>query len=85
MHSQNKQQSNCIWLQSKSVKEEKKREQKLGISKQAVRYFYLAKRSSIKYARKIFRKTSISNLLRMRGLEMLVFRKILRTYLMDGP
>ena len=85
MHSQNKQQSNCIWLQSKSVKEEKKREQKLGISKQAVRYSYLAKRSSIKYARKIFRKTSISNLLLIRGLEMLVFRKILRTYLMDGP
>ena len=84
MHSQNKQQSNCIWLQSKSVKEEKK-EQKLGIIKQAVRYSYLAKRSSIKYARKIFRKTSISNLLRIRGLEMLLFRKILRTYLMDGP
>ena len=69
----------------KICKRRKKREQKLGISKQAVRYSYLAKRSSIKYARKIFRKTSISNLLRIRGLEMLVFRKILRTYLMDGP
>ena len=36
------------------------------------------KGSSIKYVRKIFRKTS-------RGLELLVFRKILRTYLMVGP
>ena len=41
---------------------------------------------SIKYVRKIFRKTNISNpLIRIRGLEMLVFRKILRTYLMDDP
>ena len=31
---------------------------------------------SIKYIREIFRKTNM--------LEMLVFRKILRTYLMDG-
>ena len=44
---------------------------------------------SIKYVRKIFRKTNISNpLIRTRtcvcrGLEMLVSRKILRTYLMD--
>ena len=37
--------------------------------------------SSIKYVRKIFRKTNIS----IRGLEMLVFRKILRMYLMDDP
>ena len=50
------------------------------------------KGSSIKYVRKIFRKTNISNpLIRThvrvcnRGLEMLVFREILRTYLMDGP
>ena len=47
------------------------------------------KGSSIKYVCKIFRKTNISNPLyvrvRIRGLEMLVFRKILRTYLMDGP
>ena len=42
------------------------------------------KGSSIKYVRKIFRKTNISNL-GTRGLEMLIFRKILRTYLMDGP
>ena len=46
--------------------------------------------SSIKYVRIFFRKTIISNPLisirvRIRGLEMLVFRKILRTYLMDGP
>ena len=47
--------------------------------------------SSIKYIRKIFRKTTISNPLirtrtvRIRGLEILVFRKILRTYLMDDP
>ena len=54
--------------------------------------------SSIKYVRKIFRKTNISNPLvrtrtcayqgvtvRIRGIEMLVFRKILRTYLMDDP
>ena len=41
--------------------------------------------------RKIFRKTNISNPLirartvRIRGLEMLVFRNILCTYLMDDP
>ena len=50
---------------------------------------------SIKYVRKIFRKTNISNPLihtctyvcvsGVRGLQLLVFRKILRTYLMDGP
>ena len=46
---------------------------------------------SIKYVRKISRKTNISNpLIRTRscayqGVRMLVFRKILRTYLMDGP
>ena len=34
--------------------------------------------SSIKYVRKILR-------VRIRGLQMLVFRKILRTYLMDDP
>ena len=38
---------------------------------------------SIEYVRKIFRKTNISNLLM--GLEILVFRIILRTYLMDDP
>ena len=36
--------------------------------------------SSIKYVRKIFRKTNIS-----KGLEMLVFRKIFCTYLIDDP
>ena len=48
--------------------------------------------SSIKYIRKIFRKTNISNpvirrrtCVRFSGLEMLVFRKILRTYLMGRP
>ena len=45
--------------------------------------------SSIKYVRRIFRKTNISNpplrTVRIRGVEMLVFRKILRTYLMDNP
>ena len=46
---------------------------------------------SIKYVRKIFRKTNISNPLirtcsvRIRGLEMLVFRKILGMYWMDNP
>ena len=45
----------------------------------------------MKHVRKIFRKTNISNpLIRthtcaIRGLEMLVFRKILRTYLMNDP
>ena len=49
------------------------------------------KGTSIKYVRKIFRKTNISNPLihtlcvRIRGLEMLVFWKILHTYLMDDP
>ena len=37
----------------------------------------------IKHVRKIFRKINISNPLRIRSLEMLAFRKILRTYLMD--
>ena len=47
--------------------------------------------SPIKCVRKIFRKTNISNpwyahvRVRIRGLKMLVFQKILRTYLMDGP
>ena len=47
--------------------------------------------SSIKYVRKIFRKTHILTSwyvhvrVRIRGLEILVFRKILRTYLMDDP
>ena len=46
---------------------------------------------SIKYVSKIFRKTNIFNpwyahvRVRIRGLAMLVFRKILRTYLMDDP
>ena len=49
--------------------------------------------SSIKYVPKFFHKTNISNpLIRTRthervgikGLEMLVFQKNLRTYLMDG-
>ena len=46
---------------------------------------------SIKYVRKVFRKTNISNpLIRTRTyayqwVEMLVFRKILRAYLMDEP
>ena len=36
--------------------------------------------------RKIFRKTNIfKSLMRIRGLEMLLFPKILRTYLMDDP
>ena len=54
------------------------------------------KAPSIKYVLKIFPKTNISNPLictrtyahvsvRIRGLEMLVFGKFLRTYLMDGP
>ena len=45
------------------------------------------KGSSIKSVRKIFRKTNISNPLsvRIRVLEMLVFRKILSMYLMDDP
>ena len=44
---------------------------------------------SIKYVRKIFQKTNISNSqyahvrVRIRGLDMLVFRKVLRTYLMN--
>ena len=42
------------------------------------------KRLSIKYLRKIFRKTNIYNSL-IRELEMLVFRKILRRSLMDEP
>ena len=42
------------------------------------------KRLSIKYLRKIFRKTNIYNSL-VRELEMLVFRKILRRSLMDEP
>ena len=43
--------------------------------------------SFIKYVCKISRKTNISNpvRVRIRGLEMLVFRKILRTYLIDDP
>ena len=47
--------------------------------------------SSIKYVRKIFRKTNTSNPLictrtcAYQGIEMLVLRKILRTYLMNGP
>ena len=43
--------------------------------------------SDIKYVRKIFCKTNIPNplMVRIRELEMLVFRKILRTYLMDDP
>ena len=47
--------------------------------------------ASIKYVRKICRKTNISNppwythvRVRIMGLEMLIFRKILRTYLMDN-
>ena len=41
----------------------------------------------IKYVSKIFWKTNIPNplMVRIRELEMLVFRKILRTYLMDDP
>ena len=41
----------------------------------------------MKSVRKIFRKTNISNPLsvRIRALEMLVFRKILSMYLMDDP
>ena len=55
-----------------------------------------AEGSSIKYEPKIFRKTDISyplirtrmcasdtHTVRIGGLEILVFRKILRTYLMD--
>ena len=41
---------------------------------------------SIKYVRKIVQKTNISTYVCVSGgLEMLVFRKILRTYLMDDP
>ena len=43
------------------------------------------KGASIKYVRKIFQKANISNPLVRRGLEMLVFREILHTYLMDDP
>ena len=39
--------------------------------------------SSIKYVCRIFRKTNVR--VRIRGLEMLGFREILRMYLMDGP
>ena len=39
---------------------------------------------SIKYVRKIFRKTNIYNPL-IRTLKMLVFQKMMRTYLMDSP
>ena len=54
----------------------------------------MGKETSIKHVREIFRKTNISNHLirtrtcarvRIRGLEKLVFRKILRKYLMDDP
>ena len=51
----------------------------------------LCKGSSIKYVHKIFWKTNISNpwyahvRVCIKGLEMLVFRNILRTYIMDGP
>ena len=47
--------------------------------------------SSIKYVPKVFRKPTFLTLryshicVRIRGLEMLVFRTILRTYLMDSP
>ena len=48
--------------------------------------FEFAMGPSIKYVRKMFRKSNISNLrVRIWGLEMLVFQKILRTYLMDDP
>ena len=42
--------------------------------------------SSIKYVRKIFRKTIRTRAygVRSRGLEILVFRNVLRTYLIDG-
>ena len=49
------------------------------------------KGSFFKYVRKISRKTNILTpcyvdvRVRIRGLEMLVFRKILCTYLMDRP
>ena len=48
-------------------------------------YIYLKMGSYIKYGRKIYRKTNAHVRVRIRGLEMLVFLKILRTYLMDGP
>ena len=50
----------------------------------------LIKGSSLNYVRKIFRKTNFLTpwyahvRVRIRGLEMLVFRKILRTYLLDS-
>ena len=48
--------------------------------------FEFAMGPSIKYVHKISRKSNISNLrVRIWGLEMLVFEKILRTYLMDDP
>ena len=53
-------------------------------------YFWLFKYIKgrfIKYVRKIFWKTNSPNplIVRIRELEMLVFRKILRSYLMDDP
>ena len=48
-------------------------------------FTFLARGSSIKYVRKIFVCLSGGLRGRIRGLEMLVFRKILRTYLMDDP
>ena len=48
----------------------------------------LAYGPSIRYVHKLFRKANISKpLIRVRiwGLEVLVFQKILRTYLMDDP
>ena len=51
---------------------------------------WLGQGSSIKYVRKIYRKAFLTPWyihvrVRIRGLEMLAFRKILRMYLMIGP
>ena len=55
---------------------------KIILSSRVKRFWVIGMGSSIKYVRKIFRKTSISNpLIRTRKS---FFRKILRTYLMDG-
>ena len=55
---------------------------KIILSSRVKRFWVIGMGSSIKYVRKIFRKTSISNpLIRTRKK---FFRKILRTYLMDG-
>ena len=53
-------------------------------------YFVLHEGHPLSAHAQFSEKTNISNLafhvrVRIRGLKMLAFRKILRTYLMDGP